>query len=156
MGGDIGRGVEREGDEVDSRPTRLAVKIGEGEGLRGELARGVVECERWSSESILSRGVIGLGIPGMYPGRMRDGTGEARRSSGSTASCLSKDMAIPASKTADVRSVSDSLWVNSSVCCIQAMTIVTDTHVPRDRCRSRHDNLVFSFCLLLNLFDSLF
>jgi len=36
----------------------------------GDVARGVVECGRdWSSESeAISRGVIGLGMPGMYPG----------------------------------------------------------------------------------------
>jgi len=58
-------------------------------GRSGDVGRGVVECERdWSSKSNDgSRGVIGRGMPGMYPGRRGvgdvvpaeplDGTGEA-------------------------------------------------------------------------------
>ena len=69
----------------------------------GDAALGVVEWERCSSES-RSRGVMGLGIPGMYPGNRGDGeadpgrpfrTGEARRTSESGITCLSEVMAVP-------------------------------------------------------------
>lgn len=71
--------VDTCGDERPFRP-----------GRRGDVGRGVVECDRdWSSESnVGSRGVMGRGMPGMYPGRRGvgdvvpperlDGTGEAR------------------------------------------------------------------------------
>lgn len=40
----------------------------------GDEARGVIECERISSVSkVDSRGVMGRGIPGMYPGKRGDG-----------------------------------------------------------------------------------
>lgn len=46
-----------------------------GLGSKGDVARGVVEWERISSSSTGSRGVMGRGIPGTYPGRR--GVGEA-------------------------------------------------------------------------------
>lgn len=59
----------------------------------------MVECER-SSNSILSRGVIGLGMPGMYPGAIRNGTGETLWLSGSGR--VSEDMATTASTSPTV------------------------------------------------------
>jgi hypothetical protein len=51
-------------DDVDSRRNFVEVPVGVGEdGGGGDWARGVVECERCSSNST-SRGVMGLGIPG--------------------------------------------------------------------------------------------
>lgn len=89
-------------DDTDSR-LNLAVEIfdstvdGEAS-VKGDCARGVVECERCSSKSI-SRGVIGLGIPGTYPGMVRAGIGEARRSLNSSWIVLSMEIA---SKTVEL------------------------------------------------------
>lgn len=73
----------------------------------GDEARGVVECERISSVSKGdSRGVMGRGIPGMYPGRRGVGetvpgrpygVGDSCRVSGSMITCPSDDIAVPAS-----------------------------------------------------------
>ena len=79
----------------------------------GGEARGVVEYERMSSVSKEdSRGVMGRGIPGMYPGRRGVGeavpgrpygVGDNRRVSYSTIICPSADIAVPASKSEDDR-----------------------------------------------------
>ena len=70
----MGRGVLRDASEPRlSRPDEMEdcpLVVG-----MGDEARGVVEYERISSVSKEdSRGVIGRGIPGMYPGRR--GVGE--------------------------------------------------------------------------------
>lgn len=68
--GAAGTGVKNDGfevDDVDSRRNFVEVPVGVGEdgggSTWGDWARGVVECERCSSNST-SRGVMGLGIPG--------------------------------------------------------------------------------------------
>jgi hypothetical protein len=71
VGDDKGSGDGRDCEEVESRLSKLdplleiddvneSVKLA----VMGEVARGVVEWERCSSGS-KSRGVMGLGIPGM-------------------------------------------------------------------------------------------
>jgi hypothetical protein len=69
--GELGRGEYLDGDEVESRlispDERLEYGMGEGEtrlGRVGDVARGVVEYDRWSSNSTVSLGVMGRGIPG--------------------------------------------------------------------------------------------
>jgi hypothetical protein len=76
----MGRGVLRDASEPRlSKPDEKEVALIWAPwpfrvGSIGDIARGVVECERMSSESNdESRGVIGRGIPGMYPGRRGDG-----------------------------------------------------------------------------------
>lgn len=70
--GEMGRGDCLDGDEFESRlmtpDERLDGAIGEGEtrlGRLGDVARGVVEYDRWSSNSMVSLGVMGRGMPGM-------------------------------------------------------------------------------------------
>ena len=59
-------------DAVADSPPMLKEVI-----MLGEVARGVVECDRCSSVKMSkSRGVMGLGMPGMYPGVTLSGTGE--------------------------------------------------------------------------------
>ena len=72
-------------------------------GRRGEVARGVAEGVRSSESKVASRGVMGRGIPGMYPGRrgvgdvVRDaGYGELRCAAAATTGS-SEDRAVPGS-----------------------------------------------------------
>jgi hypothetical protein len=69
--GELGRGECLDGEELDSRlvtpDDRLEGGIGEGEtrlGSVGDVARGVVEYDRCSSNSMVSLGVMGRGMPG--------------------------------------------------------------------------------------------
>lgn len=108
----MGRGVLRDAseprlsrvDEMEDVAMCALCPLAVGTG--GE-ARGVVECERISSVSKEdSRGVMGRGIPGMYPGRRGVGetvpgrpygVGDNCRASDSIIISPSDDIAVPAS-----------------------------------------------------------
>lgn len=106
----MGRGVLR--DASEPRRSKLDVKVVVMSapfafGSVGDIARGVAECARASSESNEgSRGVIGRGMPGMYPGRRGVGetvparpyeAGDMWCVAGSMFICLSDNIAVPPS-----------------------------------------------------------
>lgn len=105
----MGRGVFRDASEprlskVDDMEDVAMCTLCPLADVMGDEARGVIECERISSEN--SRGVMGRGIPGMYPGRRGVGetvpgrpygVGDNRRVSDSIIICPSDDIAVPAS-----------------------------------------------------------